>query len=270
MKRAEEGDEIIVRIQELTGLGVEGARLDLAGPILELREVNGAEEPIDPAAAPLRSKTARSDARIAGGGLVASFGPYQMRTFALRLGRSPVRLARIEAEPLPLPYNRVGITAHGSTLSAGLDPDGRTLPGELLPGEMTIEGVLYRTGPRGDGQPNVVACLGQALAIPDGPFERIDILAARSGGDGEAVFRAGERPAPLWLQDFREPVARVDSRLTGAGFEEEPDRILPAYRKPARLGWVGTHLHTADGGREAYRFGQSSATGSNYRLAPAP
>src|ERR1051325_5493258 len=72
LKRAEESDEVIVRLVELDGKPAENVSIRLAAPILSAREVNGQEQPL-------------GSASVTGGGLVTSFGPYQLRTFALRL-----------------------------------------------------------------------------------------------------------------------------------------------------------------------------------------
>ncbi len=71
LKKAEDSDEIVVRLQELYGRQAR-TRLTLSSPITAAREINAAEEPVGPATA-------------AGGALDVTLGPYQPRTFALRL-----------------------------------------------------------------------------------------------------------------------------------------------------------------------------------------
>ena len=49
LKKAEQGDEVIVRLVELDGKPDENVRIGFAAPITAAREVNGAEEPVGPA-----------------------------------------------------------------------------------------------------------------------------------------------------------------------------------------------------------------------------
>ena len=86
LKKAEESDEVVVRLEELAGRPVEAIRLTMDRPIVAVRELNAAEEPL--AASDPRTRT---PARLEGGALVVPFAPYQPRTFALRLAQAPTR-----------------------------------------------------------------------------------------------------------------------------------------------------------------------------------
>ena len=89
LKKAEASDEVIVRLVEVDGKAAENVRIAMAAPIVSAREVNGQEQPLGPAKAP-------------GGELVTSFGPYQPRTFALKLAAAPQRVPAAKAMPGPL------------------------------------------------------------------------------------------------------------------------------------------------------------------------
>ncbi len=240
VKLSEAGDAIIVRLQNLTDARVGGARIAFARGIERAWEVNGMEEPIGACA-------------LSGGAVVSCLEAYEPRSFAVRLADPPATLARPRARPIPLPYDLAGITDHGTPGEADFDGAGRTLPGELLPSRLVCGGIPFETGPRGAGEANVLTCRAQEIPIPEG-FASIELIAASVGGDRGADFTIDGRRHRLWIQDWAEPIAQWDDRLAGGELRHEPDRIAPAYTKPAPIAWVGTHTHEADGGREAYAF----------------
>ncbi len=80
LKKAEQGDEIIVRLVELDGKPQPDVRISFDTPITAAREVNGQEQPV-------------GAATVNGGSLVTSFSAYQPRTFAVRLAASRAKVA---------------------------------------------------------------------------------------------------------------------------------------------------------------------------------
>ena len=76
LKKAEQSDEIIVRLVELDGKPQANVRVSFAAPITAAREVNGQEQPVGPAT-------------VTGGALVTSFTAYEPRTFAVKLATPP-------------------------------------------------------------------------------------------------------------------------------------------------------------------------------------
>lgn len=303
VKQAEESDEWIVRLRETGGEGVEGAALRFLRPIREFRELNGAEETLA-SMEWIGSGVGFSPgepAVLEGGSLRVDFRPYQPRTFALRLDDPPTRLTPPRSVPLSLPYNRVGITPCAHTLEDGaqaverrsldrldsleplesLDPPhaqpmrALTFPGALLPEQLVHCGIDYRFGPRDAGVANIVACRGQEIALPDGANDRLYLLACAIGGDRQAAFTVDGVPHTFLVRDGYQPVAQWYDR-TGTALGDDPAAasvfstaragIVPAYLKTEPVAWVGTHRHTGDGGRDAYRFAQLF----RYRIDLAP
>ncbi len=244
VKLAEESDELVVRLQELAGEPVDGVRVVFARPVTAAREVNGAEEPLDGAVT------------IRDGALVCALRPFQPRAFAVRLAAAPVRLDAPVARPLDLPWNLDGVSDDTDRADGDFDGEGRTIAGELLPAVLTVASVPYRTGPRTPGQPNVVVCRGQRIALPTGKWDRLTLLAAAVGGDREAVFLVDGAPRTLRIQDHAEPLGQWDSRLVAGELRADPAQIAPGYVKTAPVAWVGTHRHDARGRNEAYAFTQ--------------
>src|SRR5690349_11148087 len=84
LKKAEDSDELIVRMVELDGRGVPDVRLGFPAPVIAAREVNAQELPVADA------KTV-PEPKIIKGQLVTSLGRFQPRTFALKLAPSAIR-----------------------------------------------------------------------------------------------------------------------------------------------------------------------------------
>jgi alpha-mannosidase len=246
-KKSETGEEVVVRMQELTGFEVDSVRLSAARPITAVREIDAAEEPLVPS-----DPRAKAPARIENGVLVASFAPYQPRSFALRLGDPPVRLTAPSSAPLVLAYDLDGMTLDGGT-DGNFDGQGHAVAGELLPDSLTTAGVTFKTGPKQAWKENVLSCRGQRLALPAGEWNRLYLLAA-AVGNREATLDVGGRKVALWVQDWAEPVGQWNDRLNGGVRHDDPAEIVPAFVKPARLGWLGTHRHDQEGRNEAYAF----------------
>ena len=100
MKFAEDGDEIVVRLNEGTGTPVEHYALRLGAGVAEARELFASEEEKGPAT-------------VKDGCLVTDFTPYQIKTFALRLQPAAQVGHAAKATPLTLPMNVQLITKQG-------------------------------------------------------------------------------------------------------------------------------------------------------------
>ena len=255
LKLAEESDEVVVRLQELSGAPVEGVRLAFARPVVAVRELNGAEEPIAehgtggaiPPVAPPRLA-------LENGEVVLDFLPYRPRTIALRLASPPATLAAPRAVPLELLFNLDGISRDDARTDGDFDGKGHTIAGELLPATVVSAGVPFRTGPRAPGKPNVLVCRGQTLSLPAGDFNRVYLLAAAVGGDRLATFAVDGAPVRLLVPDWAEPIGQWDSRVVAGEIVQDPARIAPSYAKTVPVAWVGNHRHDARGENEAYVF----------------
>ncbi len=133
LKLAEDGDEVVVRLQEIAGAPVNGARLSFARPVLAVREVNGAEEPIaGHGAGGAIPPAAQPPLAIADGAVVLDFLPFRPRTLALRLAPPPAALAPPRSVPLELAFNLDGISRDDARTDGDFDGQGHTIAGELF------------------------------------------------------------------------------------------------------------------------------------------
>jgi alpha-mannosidase len=249
LKLAEEGDEIVIRLQETSGVPADQVVVRFAAPIATFREVNGAEESL--------AAGTGGDAGLTGGALQLALGAYQPRSFALRLEAPAAMLERPEMIPVALPYNLDGISTADDPTDGDLDGRGHSLDGDLLPEILLRQGVAFRTGPRRPGWANVLACQGQRIALPEGDFDRLYLLATSIEGDRMATVTVEPRfvedyTAELWIQDWAEPIGQWTNRLSGDRLLTDPATFAPAYWKPATIAWTGTHRHDGLGQIEPY------------------
>lgn len=250
VKKAEQSDETIVRVVELSGSAQKNVQLSFAAPIVAAREVTGQEMPL-------------GDASVSQGHLVTDLGAYQLRTFALKLAAPANALSAPHFQPLTLSYDRSVATADGAKSSGGFDGQGRALPAEMLPIDIAYSAIHFRLAPGETGKPNAVAAHGQSIELPGENFNRVYILAA-ADGDQKAIFRigktptVGETPVELTIQDWTGKIGQWDDRTWSRPPKEDSygdfTGLTPGFIKPAPVAWFASHRHTADGTNEAYAY----------------
>ena len=247
LKQAEQGDEAIVRLVEMSGNPVPNVRIAFPWGITAAREVNGQEQPVGPASVRNRA-------------LVTSFGPYQPRTFALRLGDPPQRVAGPSSQALALPYDASVASATGKPGEGCFDcdlndpdaPQGGALPAEMLPRDIGYGAVQFHLAAAGAGQANAVTARGQTIELPRGSFSRLYLLAASYGGDQAGVFRAGNDSVTLTIQDWGGFIGQWDNRTWSD--KGEYTGLKPGFIKRAPVAWFASHHHGADGADQPYAY----------------
>ncbi|MDR1735041.1 MAG: glycosyl hydrolase-related protein [Oscillospiraceae bacterium] len=95
VKRAEDTDEIVVRVTEMTGFPLAECGLRLGEGITAVRELNGIEDKLPAGETDYKS--------IVNGTLCFSLQPYAIRTFALRL--APAAPETVPFDPLSVPVS---------------------------------------------------------------------------------------------------------------------------------------------------------------------
>jgi alpha-mannosidase len=266
LKKAEESDEVIVRIVELDGRGAPDVRMSFAAPVIAAREVNGQELPL-------------GDAKIIKGRLVTSLGRFQPRTFAVKLAPPAIKLAVPQSQPVSLPYDLAGATNDGERSKAGFDGEGAALPAEMLPREIEYGGVTFRLA---SGKVNVMVARGQSIPVPAG-VRKLYVVAASVGDDEKVNFRVGSASTDLTIQSWSGFIGQWDNRQWERTEVQVPPRtpppgtppdiaallqrtrtrvdpygqmlgITPGFIKRAPLAWFASHRHTVAGVNEAYAY----------------
>jgi alpha-mannosidase len=267
LKKAEDSDEVIVRVVELDGREQPDVRLAFAGQVIAAREVNSQEQPV-------------GKASIDKGELVTSLGRFQPRTFAVKLAPGSLKLAPPQSTPINLPYDLAGADRDGERMKAGFDGEGYALPAEMLPRELSYAGIVFRLGPA--DKANALIAHGQEISLPAG-VRRLYVLAASVGGDQDVAFRVGSETVKVTVQDWSGFIGQWDNRQwketeirlqprtpppdvppdIAALLQRSRTRldpygemlgITPGFIKRAPLGWFASHRHTPSGTNEAYAY----------------
>jgi len=246
LKKAEEGDEIIVRLVELDGRPKTDVRISFNTPLTAAREVNGQEQPIGPAT-------------LEGGALVTSFSAYQPRTFAVRLAAPQAKAASVHSAPVALHYDLPTASNDGAKSGGAFDGKGNALPAEMLPAEITFNGVDFSLAPAKTGVPNAVAAKGQTINLPAGSNNRLYLLAASYDGDQKATFKVGNKNVELNIEDWGGFIGQWDDRQWSSKDTSQDDYgdmlgIKPGFIKRADLAWYCSHHHNAAGENVPYRY----------------
>jgi alpha-mannosidase len=268
LKKAELSDEVIVRIVELDGKAQPKVAISFPSPIASAREVNGQEQPVGGATV--------HDA------LFTSLGPYQPRTFALKLGARPARLIAPNSQQIPLQYDLAAATTDGHPAEGSFDilpnnpsaAQGRALPAEALPRDIEIAGIHFALAAAGNGRPNALLAKGQTIKLPHQHFNRAYVLAA-AVGDQMATFRAGDRPVQLTIHNWTGFIGQWDDRTWNTRqepvqprpgqtlppnaprvrtVEEFSGMLIPGFIKRADVAWYSSHRHAPDGSNEPYAY----------------
>ncbi len=258
LKKAEQSEEIIVRMVELDGKPQENVRVSFASPVVAAREVNGQEQPTGPAT-------------VSDGAVVTSFSAYQPRTFAVKLAATTGKASSVHSAPVKLRYDLATASNDGTKSSQGFDGKGNALPAEMLPSQIQFDGVEFQLAPAKTGVPNALGAKGQTIELPPGSYNRLYLLAASIDGDQKAVFEAGRKRLELNIQDWSGFIGQWDDRqwtakdtmIPASGGRPartvhddyaEMTGIRPGYIKRADLAWFCSHHHNPAGDNVAYSY----------------
>ncbi|MGA8270543.1 MAG: glycoside hydrolase family 38 C-terminal domain-containing protein, partial [Candidatus Sulfotelmatobacter sp.] len=246
LKKAELSDEVIMRLVELDGKTQPDVRVTFNTPVSAAREVNGQEQPL-------------GAATVNGGVLATSFSAYQPRTFALTLAASRVKIAAVRWAAVPLKYDLATASNDGTKSEGGFDGKGNALPAEMLPTQITFNGVQFQLAAAKTGVPNALVTKGQTIDLPAGHYNRLYLLAASADGDQKATFNVGNTKAELNVEDWGGFIGQWDDRQWSSKDTSHDDYgemtgIKPGFIKRADLAWYCSHHHNAAGENVPYRY----------------
>ncbi|MEI7499083.1 MAG: glycoside hydrolase family 38 C-terminal domain-containing protein [Bacteroidota bacterium] len=228
LKKAENGKEIILRLQELVGKDIQNVEVSLPGKIIKTWEVDGQERNI-------------GDATLKNGKLLIDMKKYAMRSFAVQLEPPVEKLTEPSSIGLPLPYDQDVISNEKNKKNGGFDDIGLSIPAELLPESLIVDGVQFNLGSKTDGKNNVLSCNGQKIVLPKtGNFNHVYLLAAALN-DTIGTFRVGGAKTNLRIQKYHGNIGQFDNRRWDKlgrinGLEK-------GYIKRNEVAWFSTHLH---------------------------
>ena len=267
IKKAEDGNALIVRLQELSGRPAPGLKLSAAAEILSAREVDGQERDL-------------GEATVASGTLNFDLNAYGLSAFALTLAAPAHPLPAPQSVALALPFDEDVFGTFENLTRGHFDAEGRSYPAEAIGPKIVSEGIEFTPGPVAEARPNALVARGQILPLPPGKFDRIYVLAA-SAEDKLATFMVGYQPSSITVQAWDGAIGEWDTRIFGdesdapvnaaavapdASSRVEarevrhmlalPEKLLgltSGFVKPANVAWYSSHRHTP-AGTEPYSY----------------
>jgi alpha-mannosidase len=256
IKKAEDSDEIIVRLHEVLGKPVNNVQLSFASPIVSAREVDGQEREIAAAG----EQAQAPQASLSDGKLSVNMTPFALRAFAIKLAPPAQTLRPPVSQPIPLAYNLDVVSPHDKLNDGAFDAAGHAYPAEGFPAQLTAEGINFTLGSTENGASNALVCQGQSISIPAG-FNRVYFLASALDGDVPCTFEVDGHPTQLTVQDWSSPIGSWDNRLFQGvvpgltyNFKNKLAGLVPGFVKPAEVAWYLSHRHDPEKGNEYYQF----------------
>ncbi len=228
IKKAENGKEVVIRLQELIGKDIQNVEVSLASKIIKAWEVDGQERLI-------------GEAIIKNGKLLTDMKRFTMRSFALQLEPPAEKQSAPSSIELPLVYDQDVVTFAKNRKDGQFDQQGISIPAALFPETLTVDGIQFNLGPKADGKNNVIACKGQKIRLPKtGNYNSVYILAAALT-DTSGTFKVGNIKSTLRVGAYRGNIGQFDNRiwdkfgrLTG---------MQKGFIKRDEVAWFATHLH---------------------------
>jgi alpha-mannosidase len=209
IKKAENSDEIVIRINESEKKEQKGVTLSLNAEIESAREIYASEEHID-------------DVSLVDGKLVFDLKPYEIKTFALKIKMADAKSTT----------EKVDIVGNVNAFSTNAKPSGdlpvinKTIPQEITPDRINSNGIPFEFSNKG------MLCGGQSLLLPT-DTKKVNLLMASLNGD--KFVKINDRAYKV--NDIREYYAGWDLY----DFKEV------AFTKEGKLAYEFTHSHTANG-----------------------
>ncbi len=220
IKKAEDGDEIIVRFNEGANKKARNVEFVLGKGIASAREVNGMEED-------------KASATVIGGKLVFDIDPYEVKSFAITLADCKEG-RKTAVTPVELPYNIDVVTFNHNRSTAAIPTVNVSIPGELFPKTIECAGIKFETGDIwGEGN-NALICQGQEISTYG---KKLYFVGASLYGDKTYVFKADGEDVPVKVQSINERIGKWDLY----------NLAEVANIKTDKLAWECTHTHSPEG-----------------------
>jgi hypothetical protein len=237
LKKAEESDYYIVRLNEKFGIPVNDVHVSFPGKITDAYEVNGQEQKI-------------GSVDFSGGELNFDMGNFAIRSFAVKFENPVNKLKKPEIAVVSLPYDKDGFS-FDTKRSDGNIVNNLTMPAELIPDEITSEDIVFKMGNKADGAMNMLEAKGQKINLPSGNYNKLYLLAAATE-DTNGTLKAGSSKVDISFQDWTGFVGQHYSRQLYFS-DMKVASIDPAFTKLDNIAWFASHRHTTEA-NDAYQY----------------
>ncbi len=212
MKKAENSNEIVIRIGESEKELQKDVTFALDCGIESAREIYASEEHI-------------ADYPLTDGKLIFNLKPYEIKSFALK-----VRTAEAKKDTqinIPLLGN-INAFSSNTRPSAELPVINKTIPVEIKPETIISGGIEFKI----PADNKCMLCGGQSLTLPTGT-KKVHLLIASLNGDKH-----------IKINDYAYKINDIQEYYAGWDLYDFKE---VAFTKQGKLGYEFTHSHTADG-----------------------
>jgi alpha-mannosidase len=217
LKKAERGDELVVRMYETAGKSID-ANVIFDKEIISASEADGTEKSI-------------GDASFTGNKLTVSMKPNSVRTYRLKLKGEMVKSP--DCVPLDLRMNKKCFTWNEFRNNGNFD-FGYSYAAELVPSEIMAGNVVFKLNVK--DELNGKACLGDTIKL-DGAYDKVYILAASTSEKGtNATFKVGGTTQTVSVPYYTGFIGQWGHKGHTEGF-----------LKDDYVAFVGTHRHSVEG-----------------------
>jgi alpha-mannosidase len=227
LKKAEESNYYIVRVNELFGKEAKGVSVNFPGKVVDAYEVNGQEMKIGPA-------------DFMSGSLNFDMTRFLIRTFAVKLDKPSGSFSKPVQAVVELPFNEDGIS-YDTKRSDGSIINGLTIPAEMISTDVVSEDISFKIGNHADGQNNLLSAKGQKLKLPSGDYNKLYILAA-STEDTQGDVKAGNQVNKIKFQNWTGYVGQHYARVLYFN-NLKVASITSAFTKRDNIAWFASHRH---------------------------
>ncbi len=228
LKKAENGDRVILRLQELLGKETGPVEITLTAKILDAFEVDGQERRI-------------ADAVVSAGKLIVNFEKFSIRSFSIRLEAPVKKMDPPISFPIALKYDQDVVSNDGNRKEGKFTPLDISLPAEQFPESLRVDGIHFLLGKSNDGCNNALVCKGQKVVLPKtGNFNRLYILASATT-DTSGIFRVGSQKTNLRIRKMDGKIGQFDNRVWDKF--QRIKNLEAGFIKRDEVAWFSTHVH---------------------------
>lgn len=210
MKKAENSDEIIIRIGESEKKSQKEVTFSLNCEIISAREVYASEEHI-------------SDVSLVDGKLVFDLKPYEIKSFALKVKNAENENNTLTNIPL---LGNIDAFSTNAKPTGALPVINKSIPKEITPDVISSGGVDFTVSDK------AILCGGQSLLLPT-DTKKVHLLVASLSGDKHVK-----------INDYAYKINDIQEYYAGWDLYDFKE---VAFTKQGKLGYEFTHSHTADG-----------------------
>ncbi|MBS3776608.1 MAG: alpha-mannosidase [Bacteroidales bacterium] len=232
VKKAEDGESYIIRLQELSGNPTRDVTLDLGPPIRQASEVDGQERMI-------------RELDVPNGNLELDMKGYAIRSISVKLRNYPGNLSQPDYQTLKIPYNVDVFSGDDNRSDGSIGDSSGTYPAEMIPSTIVSDDVAFSLGSGAVGEMNALECRGQQLDLPEGNHNTLYLLAAAKK-ETNGRFELGSAGKELSIQPWTGFVGQWDKRVFRTPEQREVKKVQPGYIRRDPIAWYCSHHHTPD------------------------